>query len=1641
MTANGDSEKPVDALLQSLYDELLAGDSRDQAKQTVEPADKALADVQARFEDELDDTEQELQSATQELEDAQSALSLLEEEATELGFDPDPAAVEKAKAQHSDASKVVEQRMAERAEKAAAYAAARSAAASKRLDAIRDAIREFGTPSLQQQLVELGGDAPNPSPSLPSLPSPTTPTSPSPSSPPIAGGTRYEALQAEHVDLVIRVGGSFAKLGIKLDANGVVTSAPAALFDKDYTVLGIDGKRFQPGLESADGTHNVVLRCKKADILNSLSRVPPKLVKGKALKLMQVKITPGGQGFGIDLSEVNTIAGLVKGGKAEAADIRVGDIIVAADGVNIGGKRLVEVLQKGKASYIFTVIRPAAPTSQDSVDTPGEAPHQAAAPAAPASAAPAPQPPAEANGDDDQLKRSLAESLGRLQVSTEMLAGPSVRILRTTPADETGITVEWALRPDSPRASHYHLQWKLAQDAEWTQTDASRSIKATLVTKGNLKKDGLYQFRVRACSKDSNEWGTWCTPSVPVCPDGVDDALSTIAEEASDVASSVAPSVPAATRSSNGLSMEAVQGILADQRQALETQASEKLRSTEQRLAAELEAAQAELADWKAKFMEAAANSMQAVVDAKEETRAEVMKEVDAESKAAQLMKAEAADSVALIREAQRVAEEAKAEKDEYIARFENIKSEAKAETDKEAEAKLQVVMRNNMLEIRDKVKFVEQQTEGHVKRAVDEAVREERAKAESFRRALQKELEEAHEQQLLAMQSTVGAVSMKKIGEFQETQEGRKQQAVQEAVAQAKEEAARAEALAVQVAVANAVEETEARMIARQAKFEHQLQAITQDANAKLSSMYTDEAVEALVRQARQEALQSKDAAVREAAERVEQKAAVEKERMMEGVALRIRSEVREREKELLAEEGRALHQLAESELKEASKLVRYAGATASEQYGAGNDEFEEEVLKSTRPATLFGPDELLNATAKPTKTPKAKGRHDELTEHVSPKTGTKPSKNGDDEEMAVPPLEYIRMKARHAMEEKALLARQEADEYHEAERAESEPDVRRVGRAKRTAEKEGLKARQLKEAMDAGKALAYEDRAREAIDDRLNPLDHTDALAMLRSSGNDADIRKMSGAHPALKAALEKVQDLEEQVHALSAQSDGANGLARGENKKSAEQVALILQKGEVGIANTELEGIKEVMELLRKHQVRGKAMKNMLDDVSPSTADAGARETAANVQQDIEREEDIIGALAGKLQALMMRDSSAALTADESGLLRKLTVELKHQQEQAEMREAQIAWLQAESKRARITAVLEARAELEKLHTEAVSYEQLSLPTPPIAAAEDAFSVAVDWLPPESGMAVRYHLQWRVQGESKWTSSSASEQIKVPCCTKGHLKTSDAYEFRVRAADSDGVWGPWSKPTHATQPNVLVMNAPSRPVVRALSKGRVDVHWSPPEQGPKVTNYELQWRRVDGRWGESGCSMETSEDGVTSPSLDVNSFYTFRVRASLSRFRGKEWTDFSPLSGPVHPSTKDPETVRKEAKRAAKALKKSSSKPLANDADASETVIMGEIRTAAKSYHPTAQAAVEAHLQKLGKKRAQDDANVQVLEQRNEEIATKLRMDKVHELTKIKQGVMHRVGDISDDAVLETSLQGIQGSQARNNVDSWD
>lgn len=1630
-TPQTDSGTSVQALFNAVLDGLDA-ELRAQVLHSVKPAESALEATCTRYDEELDDYDQELQLAVQEFETAQAKLNALESEQA------DADAIEKAREESKQASTSMEAHMAKRAEKAAEYDKVKAEAAKALHDAQCDAIRKSGTPAQQQKLDEMAPTAAEASP---------MPSSASASSAAVSPSLSSEALQANHVDLIIRIGGKFSQLGIKIDANGTVTSAPGGLFDTDYTVLGIDGRRFKPGLEETAGTHNIILRCKKNDVLTSLERAPPKLVKGKALKLMQIKIMPGAQGFGIDLSEVNTVAGLVKAGKAEAADMRLGDIIVAVDGVNLGAKKLVEVLKKGKSSYIFTVIRPAAPSKQDkvneltdSVDTPDVSDNGVAAKHVPASSssvesAPTAAPREVALDEDDPLKRSLAESLGRLQKSTEMLAGPSVRITSTKPADGTGITVEWMPRSDGPKASHYHLQWKLAQDAEWTHSDASQAIKATLVTKGNLKKDGLYQFRVRACSEQSGEWGVWSTPSVPMSPDAIDDTLSTIQEE-STVVSSVAPSVPGsrAGGQGSGVAMVVVQGMLADQRQALEKQAAEAYKAMEERLTGDLEAARNEAKLWKDKFTEAAGKSMQAVLDAKEDTRIEVLKEVEAEMKASEAMKEEAADAVMHIREAQKKAEDAKAEMEEYKARFEKVKAEAKAETDREAETKLQEVMRNAAMEIRDKVKAVESMTEGHIKRAVAEAVRIEQAKAEVVQRDLKRELTESYEARLQAMQNLVGQSSSMKIVEYKEQQDDRVVQAVERATAEVREEAKKAEARAVSIAVAQAIEETEARMIARQKLFESQMAAQKRATEEQRASMLTEEMVAMRIKRARQDAIKDKDKEVREAVERAEQKAVNERERLLEGVAEKIRTAVRDREKQLLADHGVGLQQLAEDELREANKLVRHAGKTASEQFGDGNDEFEENVLQATRPATLLDGDDLMNV---PTKKPYRPPTQDELAAQTSQTAarGKASKKTDGDEDMVAPPLEYIRMKARHEMELKALMARQEADEYYEAESMESEPGSKRAAHAKRQAEKEGLRERQLKEAMSVGAALAYEEKARKAMDNQLDPLQHSDALALLRGDADDR-IEELSSAHPALKAALEKVQSLEDKVRALGGMTseDSALEMDRGENKKQAEQISQIIKQGEsVGIAEAERDGIKDVMEVLRRHLKRGKVMQKMLDDVDNS-ADRAAQERADQVQHDIEREEDIIGALADRLQVLVTRDSDATLTKDETKLLRQLTEELKHQQEQAEMREAQIAWLKAESKRARITAVFEARAELEKMHDEAVALDSLELPTRPIAAAEDAFSISVDWLPPESGLAARFHLQWRIAGESKWTSSAASEQIKVPCCTKGHLRTGEAYEFRVRAANDAGVWGAWSKPSEPAEPNVLLSSMPTRPQVLAKTKGRIEVCWQPPEGG-KIASYELQWRHVDGRWGEPGNSLETSDEVVTTPALSLSEYYTFRVRASLSRFRGNQYTEFSPSSPPVHP-VKDPNAPRKQPKPAKSNSKKS--KQPAYDPDASETVIMGELATAAKSFHPTAQAHVEAHLAELRGKREQDAANVQKLETRSSDISAKVREEKLNELVKIKRDVLSRSEPSNGTDAFDAALAR---NKMTNSTDSWD
>ena len=52
----------------------------------------------------------------------------------------------------------------------------------------------------------------------------------------------------ESVELVIHIGCSLGELGIVVGDFGNIKEAPSGLFDKGYSVLAVDGKRFKPDM-------------------------------------------------------------------------------------------------------------------------------------------------------------------------------------------------------------------------------------------------------------------------------------------------------------------------------------------------------------------------------------------------------------------------------------------------------------------------------------------------------------------------------------------------------------------------------------------------------------------------------------------------------------------------------------------------------------------------------------------------------------------------------------------------------------------------------------------------------------------------------------------------------------------------------------------------------------------------------------------------------------------------------------------------------------------------------------------------------------------------------------------------------------------------------------------------------------------------------------------------------------------------------------------------------------------------------------------------------------------------------------------------------------------------------------------------
>ena len=415
---------------------------------------------------------------------------------------------------------------------------------------------------------------------------------------------------SESVELVIHIGCSLGELGIVVGDFGNIQEAPAGLFDKGYSVLAVDGKRFKPAMRDQEGEQDVILRCTDPQILASLSRVPSKFLEGLALKLLQVQVEPDKSGFGIDLTDSNIVASLVANGAAGRSELKKGDILVGVDGVNLGTQKLVQVMERGHSSYCFSVVRPAMPGPTDRLAPEGEAGDgeaeaEAAGPRADAGqeARPEAQPsspssPEEAAMDGlpagaagDSLKDSLSRSLSQLQQQDARLfeeTGGMIapRILRLEPCKGTGVTVEWMPVPSDAPVAHYQLEWKLLSDSKWVHTEASSRLQTTLVTKGSLRVNGAYQFRVRACGLDGT-WGpfTEARPPQGVRPDGLEvasptysaaqqgakagDALSMIEEEQS-VVSGRAPSRVASSVAAGAMSIETLQGVLSDQRQAME---------------------------------------------------------------------------------------------------------------------------------------------------------------------------------------------------------------------------------------------------------------------------------------------------------------------------------------------------------------------------------------------------------------------------------------------------------------------------------------------------------------------------------------------------------------------------------------------------------------------------------------------------------------------------------------------------------------------------------------------------------------------------------------------------------------------------------------------------------------------------------------------------------------------------------------------------------------------------------------------------------------------------------------------------------------------------------------------------------------
>ncbi|KAL3920235.1 MAG: hypothetical protein SGPRY_005328, partial [Prymnesium sp.] len=1143
--------------------------------------------------------------------------------------------------------------------------------------------------------------------------------------------------------------------------------------------------------------------------------------------------------------------------------------------------------------------------------------------------------------DTAVLRLSMAQSLNQLQQQTSELASSlasAVQISRVEATAGSAITVGWEANSNNVS---YELEWKQTPDGEWTSTTASRSLTVCVVTKGNLVNDRGYSFRVRGRSANGT-WSAFSQPSAPVRPDGepVSDSTALSPVVASQNVTTLVPASVA--EGEKRMSMDYLQRAMFQQRTALEVEHNAGIAVMHSHFHSQLKVVQLEAAEWKARYLEGQHERNEAVASASAEARVEALAKLGTDGTAVEesnrtleqaCAKKEAAEEREQLAKSQ--FESARAELERCKLRFLQEKDGYRAQFEKDMQGRLNAAMRNTAADIKEKIKAEDEEGSQRIEIDVATALKEFEADSEERLRLAMRKKEDEHAAKLQEMNSLAAAGARSKIADSRSSRDGRLQAAVSAALAEVNQKHATKIAEASKRAKVLATEQASQKLMAERFALEQQLIRVNRALDQSLAQEHEQQAkINAQIAEAREQASQQLRQVEQQAGTEAQESGEQLLKQAGESYSRAIREAVLEREQELMREDSRLLRELAERGLKE-------LGAQASIQIKHSGDEFEEVVLSKTKPTTLMlehRNQRLLEAVDAPTEVgchPMAEseemseGEHsDEPDPQQPPRSFGRGRKERSDESNDATSRRYqkgdrqrrkrrersarkaeIRLAERHTVEREVLRARSQAKSAVMLDPSDVASSVLYVADED---ELKSLRERQLAEAIALGASLSYQQRLKDhAVLDFRSPLpsllDHT-----LPEEAEDGGIEEeLAAKYPALKKALERVRDVESQYNVLlepRRQLQAALEREKEEHQRTTSKLLSLLHRrsgkdenidekdipqadvrngtcndaghhvpaSSARASEAELNDVRVSLELLELHGRQSEAMQAMLREFAPDSVSGDIEVVMKQLMHELEEAKGSRESCSKRLAAIL---TSKKIGEKELRDLRELTAFMREEQGKTQAREARIDWLYAEARRVRLMRLHDARARLEGLREEALRKSQPSLELiyPPVAAPSNESSISVDWVPPCADVAA-YHLQWREVGGGEWSDSPASAQIRVPMCTKSALRPDTEYEFRVRASDSSGMWGRFSKPSEPVSPSADLGGAPSRPRVREMSKARIEARWSDGDHRA-AEKYEIQWREIDaGSW--DACEKAIiSNTYYRTPSLHMGSAYIFR------------------------------------------------------------------------------------------------------------------------------------------------------------------